>query len=151
MKNLQREEKSERREEGYKNLLIWNKSILLYRKIFNFTKFFPEEEKFGLISQIRRCSVSIPSNIAEGYGRLSPQSFKSFLKIALGSLYELETQMILSKDNGYFIDDNELFENILELKKMLFSFIKKYKFLLTSRFSLFSSLYPIPKRDWMPL
>lgn len=125
MKNLQRKVNSEKREEGYKNLLIWQKSIHLYNKVFYLTKNFPEDEKFGLTSQIRRCAVSIPSNIAEGYGRMLPKSFKSFLRISLGSLYELETQIILSIDSGYCENAESVLDEILELKKMLFAFIKK--------------------------
>ncbi len=101
MKNLQRKEKSEKKEEGYKSLLIWQKSILLNTLIFEVTKTFPYEERLGITSQIRRSAVSIPSNIAEGFGRMSKKSLSAFLKIALGSVYELETQILISKTQGF--------------------------------------------------
>jgi four helix bundle protein len=108
-------------------LLIWQKSIFLSHKIYEITKKFPDDEKFGLISQIRRCAVSVPSNIAEGYGRMSNKSFSSFLKIALGSLYELETQLVISKNAGFYREEKDLKVLILEIKRMIYSLIKKIK------------------------
>ena len=77
------------------NLKIWKKSIDLTKSVYLLVAELPTEEKFGLISQIKRCSVSIPSNIAEGAGRNSSKEFKYFLSIANGSTYELQTQLIL--------------------------------------------------------
>lgn len=77
------------------NLKIWKKSIDLTKSVYLLVDELPTEEKFGLISQIKRCSVSIPSNIAEGAGRNSSKEFKYFLSIANGSTYELQTQLIL--------------------------------------------------------
>lgn len=74
---------------NFKNLLIWQKAMSLVTRIYEVTKSFPKEETFGLTSQIRRCSVSIPSNIAEGSGRASNTELIRFLNIATGSLFEL--------------------------------------------------------------
>ena len=86
---------------GYKDLTVWNKSIDLVKKIYKLTKIFPNEEKFGLSNQMRRASVSIPSNIAEGSSRNTNKGFKQFIYIAKGSLCELETQIIISKELNY--------------------------------------------------
>ena len=110
---------------SYKELLVWQKSMNMVTQIYDLTKTFPEEEKFGLISQMRRCSVSIPSNIAEGWGRLSRKNYIQFLRISRGSLYELETQILITKQLNY-INDSESVENlIIEISKMLNSLIKK--------------------------
>ncbi len=85
----------------YKDLNIWKRSVKLATKIYEVTSHFPKEEKFGLISQLRRCAVSISSNIAEGAGRPSDKSFHYFLGIAYGSLCELETQMIIAHNLNF--------------------------------------------------
>ena len=82
----------------YKDLTVWQKSMLLARRVYEITTHYPPDEKFGLVSQMRRCAVSIPSNIAEGYGREGGREHSHFLFISLGSSNELETQMILSHD-----------------------------------------------------
>ena len=76
-------------------LIIWKKAINLAKSVYLLSNELPNEEKFGLISQIKRCSISIPSNIAEGAGRNSKKEFKYFLSVANGSAYELQTQLIL--------------------------------------------------------
>ncbi|MBS1686697.1 MAG: four helix bundle protein [Bacteroidetes bacterium] len=81
----------------YKQLKVWSKAIDLVVDIYRATSAFPTEEKYGLISQMRRCAVSIPSNIAEGAGRNFDKEFCHFLSIAHGSSYELETQLIVSE------------------------------------------------------
>ena len=88
--------------ESFKDLIVWQKAMKLVRVIYKNLDL-PDEEKFGLQSQIRRSSVSIPSNIAEGWGR-SSKSFVNFLKIARGSLYELETQVLILIDLNYIED-----------------------------------------------
>lgn len=112
----------------YKDLLIWQKGILLAEHAYVLTKDFPQDEIYSLTNQIKRSAVSISSNIAEGYGRNSTKSYVNFLKIARGSLYELETQLILA-DKFNFISDKtmlkEVFSEIEEESKMLNSFIKK--------------------------
>jgi|TARA_B110000908_G_C9875042_1_gene280057 four helix bundle protein len=112
----------------YYNLDVWVESRLLSVKIYNLTKNFPKEEQFGLTSQIRRCSISVPSNIAEGCGRNTPKDTIRFLYIARGSLYELETQLFLSSDLG-FIKKSELddvLEHVVVCKKLINGFIKYY-------------------------
>lgn len=91
----------------YKDLKFWQLSRTFCKDVYVVTKSFPNDEKFGLISQLRRASVSVPSNIAEGASRSSNKDFKRFLRISLGSCYEIETQLLLSCDLG-FIDTKEL-------------------------------------------
>ncbi|MFY7669952.1 four helix bundle protein [Tenacibaculum sp. MEBiC06402] len=107
----------------YENLKIWEKAMSLVEEVYSVIKLMPEEEKYGLVSQIKRCSISIPSNIAEGAGRNSKKEFKHFLSIANGSTCELETQILLSVRLKFI--KNEQVINILnlcnEVKKMNFS------------------------------
>ena len=95
--------------------------------VYQITGAFPNEERFGLTSQIRRCAVSIPSNIAEGSSRDSSKDFSRFLRISIGSSFELETQLLLSKDLGFISesDFDAVIEVLNEIQKMLNSFIKK--------------------------
>jgi four helix bundle protein len=86
---------------NYKGLKVWQKSYQLCLEIYRITKGFPKEERYGLTSQIRRAAVSVPSNIAEGYGRKTTLEYIRFLYIAYGSNCELETQILLSGDLGY--------------------------------------------------
>jgi four helix bundle protein len=109
------------------NLQIWEKSMNLVEEIYEITKKFPNEERFGLISQMRRCAVSIPSNISEGYGRKSPKEFLQFLCIARGSLCELETQIIIAKRLKFLQEEEKLLSLISEIHKMLHSFSEKLK------------------------
>ena len=83
--------------ETYKDLIVWQKSINLIKELYLLTSTFPNEEKFGLVSQMRRCSVSIASNIAEGYARKNKRENAQFVNISFGSATELETQIIISK------------------------------------------------------
>ena len=83
---------------SYKELVVWQKAMKLVKEVFNLTEKFPRSELYGLISQMRRASVAIPSNIAEGYGRRSIKEYRQFYSIAYGSGLELETQLIISKD-----------------------------------------------------
>ncbi len=111
----------------FKKLQVWQIGMDLAKEIYQLSKLFPKEELYGLTSQIRRASVSIPSNIAEGSQRKSNKEFANFILIAKGSLAELETQIILAKELNYL--DEETLENILEqldkLNRMLFSFRRK--------------------------
>ena len=113
----------------YKDLIIWQRSVEFATSIYRVTSEFPSEEKYGLISQMRRCSVSIPSNIAEGAGRSSDKEYQRFLDIAYGSAYELETQIFISSNLGFIDpDDFEILTNeINEIQKMIFSFNRKLK------------------------
>lgn len=86
----------------YRDLIVWEKSMNLVLKLYMITNLFPEEEKFGITSQLKRSAVSVPSNIAEGFGRNHTKDFIRFLRIANGSLYELETQIDLCFKLKYF-------------------------------------------------
>ncbi|MCK9211140.1 MAG: four helix bundle protein [Ignavibacteriaceae bacterium] len=112
---------------SYKDLIVWQKSMDLVESIYRITEKLPSKENFGLISQMRRAAVSIPSNIAEGYGRQSRGSYVQFLSIARGSLLELETQIELCVRLKYFkqIDSEKILSDILEISKMLTSLISK--------------------------
>lgn len=114
---------------NYKQLKIWELAMEIAREIYAVSALFPSEEKFGLVSQIRRSAVSVPSNIAEGSGRGSDNEFRHFLEIALASTYELETQLILSEQLKMTAEQNvaTIQEKISELEKMIVGFIKKLK------------------------
>ncbi len=113
----------------FRDLLIWQKSMTLTTQIYHFTSNFPKEEVYGLTSQIRRSSISIPSNIAEGYGRESDKEFLRFLSISIGSLFEMQTQLEIAKNIAYLNEAqfNNLYENSREVERMIVSFIKKIK------------------------
>ena len=116
--------KGEGRRNSYRDLIVWQKAIRLAEKVYRFSARFPKEELYGLTTQIRRCAVSVPSNIAEGRGRGGDKEFVRFLQIALGSLYELQTQLELAKMLGYGDENVEkLIELTVELEKMLNSLI----------------------------
>lgn len=108
-------------------LNVWNESMILVEQIYAITKDFPSEEKFGIISQMRRCAVSIPSNIAEGAGRNGKGEFKHFLSIANGSAYELQTQIELSKRLGFLSLQiaPELLDKIDKIQKKNFNLQKR--------------------------
>ncbi len=112
---------------NFRELQIWQKSHQFTLKTYLFTKNYPKEELFGLTSQMRRSSASIPTNIAEGCGRNTNPDFKRFLVIASGSSAELEYQLILSKDLDYIseLTFNKLEKELIEIRKMIHSFIKK--------------------------
>lgn len=110
-------------------MMVWEKSHHLTLEIYRVTKKFPGDEKYGLISQMRRSSASIPTNIAEGSGRGSDAELKRFLQIAMGSASELEYQLLLSHELD-FIEVayyQKLHSQTTEVKRMLVSFIKKLK------------------------
>jgi four helix bundle protein len=86
---------------SYRDLEVWRKALSLAKDVYNATGAYPKDEKFGLVSQMRRAAVSVPSNLAEGHARSGGGEFKHFVSIAMGSVAELETQVILSKDLGY--------------------------------------------------
>ena len=86
---------------AFRDLLVWQKSMDLTQEIYSLTATFPKSETYGLTSQMRRCAVSIPSNIAEGAGRATRRDFANFVVIARGSNFELETQIILAERLGY--------------------------------------------------
>ena len=105
-------------ETGYKRLKIWQLVKIVYTKI----RLFPKEEQFALCDQLRRAVVSIPSNIAEGYGRDTHKDFAHFLSLARGSLFEVDTQLSVAVDLGSMKPDVGLENSIEELSKMIASF-----------------------------
>ena len=110
----------------HKDLNVWKEAMGLVKEIYSLTTDFPREEIYGLVSQIRRAAVSIPSNIAEGAARGSHKDFIRFLYIALGSLAELETQLLLSAELGY-MNNNEISGCIDDIRKMLLGLIKSLR------------------------
>jgi four helix bundle protein len=106
---------------SFKNLIIWKESMKLTVEIYKVTGTFPSDEKYGLTSQIRRASVSVPSNIAEGSSRSSDKDFSRFLSISLGSAFELETQIIIAKE--LHLMETSVFEKIIlnlgDIQKMI--------------------------------
>lgn len=111
---------------NFKELNIWTKSIDLSVETYELTKRFPESEKFGLISRLKRCAVSIPSNIAEGSSRSSNKDFARFLQIALDSAFEPETQLIISEKVFTIekVKTYELKQQVIEIQKMINGFKK---------------------------
>jgi len=106
---------------SYKDLQVWRKGMALVKEVYRITRAFPTDERFGLISQMRRAAVSVPSNIAEGQARRSTSEFIQFISQAEGSVAELDTQLILSEELGYCPvgEAAPAMELISELKKML--------------------------------
>lgn len=119
----------EKEKKAYIDLDVWKEARALANNIYVATQLFPKEEMFGLISQMRRCAVSVPSNIAEGCGRNHAKDSIQFFFIARGSIYELETQLYISFDQNY-IDEAMLKSTLLKLettRKLLNGFIKYYQ------------------------
>ena len=105
---------------SYRDLIVWQQAFLITEEVYKLTQKLPSSERFGLISQLQRCAVSIPSNIAEGQQRNGPKEFKQFLGIARGSAAELSTQLLLV-NKIYSIETNDLVERIEGVQKMLFA------------------------------
>ncbi len=112
---------------SYRDLIVWQKSVNFVTQIYVVTRDFPREELYGLTAQIRRSAVSVPSNIAEGYGRNSRNDYARFLQIANGSLYEIQTQLEISLNLSYLSESrfNEIYEQSREIERMLSSLIRK--------------------------
>ena len=104
---------------SYEDLMVWQKSMLLAKKVYSVQKGLPKEELFGLGDQIRRSVVSVPSNIAEGFGRGSDAEFARFLSIARGSLFEVKTQLQLASELGFLKIESELIELIDDVGKLI--------------------------------
>lgn len=111
--------------ESYKQLKVWQKSVELVKEIYKITDKFPKSELYGLVNQMRRCVISIPSNIAEGYKRRNLGEYIHFLSIADASAAELETQIIIAKDLYPKIDFGKAESLLDEVQKMLITIIKK--------------------------
>ncbi len=114
---------------NFEKLLFWQKSMVLAKDLYLLTLEINKDEKFGLISQLKRAAVSIPSNIAEGSARKSNKEFGHFLDISLGSAFELQTQLILTKELGLVNDEkvSAILVNLSEIQKMIFTFKNNLK------------------------
>ena len=105
--------------QDFRSLVVWQKAVAFVTEIYRFTQSFPNEERFGLTSQIRRAAISIPSNIAEGQGRLTRGEFRQFLGQAKGSICEVETQLIIAQNLCYLTDSQPLLEQLHEVARLL--------------------------------
>jgi four helix bundle protein len=110
--------------DSYRKLIVWQKSFELVKEIYTLTDTLPKDEQFGLVSQMRRCAVSIPSNIAEGQQRNNAKEYRQFLGIARGSAAELSTQLLLVQEL-HNKDVRALVEKAESIQKMLFSLLQK--------------------------
>ncbi|MEW6093557.1 MAG: four helix bundle protein [Chloroflexota bacterium] len=110
---------------NYRELIVWQESIQLAKVIYKLTEKFPRTEIYALSDQIRRAAVSVPSNIAEGQARKAPGEFRRFLHISLGSLAEIDTQLVLAKEFGYLaaVDTLAVEAQIQNLRKKLYALI----------------------------
>jgi four helix bundle protein len=115
--------------ESYQDLEVWKQTKTLVSEIYRITKTFPKEEQFGLINQLRRAAVSIPSNIAEGCGRNHFKDSLQFFFISRGGLYEVETQILISADLGYIIDEDKILilDKVKNCKRLLNGFINYFQ------------------------
>ena len=113
----------------FRDLLIWQKSMDLVTEVYLITNLFPKEEIYGLTSQIRRSAISIPSNIAEGYGREGNKDYLKFLNVSISSLFEMQTQLEIAYNLKYLneIQFNKINEESKEIERMLSSFIRKIR------------------------
>ena len=103
----------------FRELIVWQKAMEMVTEVYRQTKSFPKEEVYGLTSQLRRAAVSVPSNIAEGQGRLTSGEFRQFLGNAKGSLAELETQLMIARNLCYLADPQPLLEQTSEVARLL--------------------------------
>ena len=110
----------------HKDLDVWKKSMDIVERVYRRTERFPDSEKYGLTNQIRRCAVSVSSNIAEGAARNTDKEFVQFCYIALGSLSELETQLLIAERLKYS-QNIDILENVVEIRRMLLGLIKYLK------------------------
>jgi four helix bundle protein len=133
----------------YKDLLVWQKGMNLAKLVYKLTMRFPSDERYGLISQLRRAAVSVPSNIAEGQARRGTNEFLQFLSIAEGSLAELDTQLLLSVELGFAqrLDVEPALKEVDELQKMLVALKRK----LASFSPLATRHSPLPSKSHSPL
>ena len=108
-------------------LETWKESIALVKAVYAATQIFPKEETYGLVSQLRRAAISVPSNIAEGAARTGRREFAQFLNVARGSLSELETQLIIAVELGYIDGDNDIFSRLDKVSRLLTGLHKSVK------------------------
>ena len=112
---------------SHRDLDVWKKSVTLVSEIYTVTRTFPPEEMYGLANQMRRAAVSVPSNIAEGAARDSQKEFLRFLSIAIGSLAEMETQVLIAKNLKFLDTENHLCNEIEQIRRMLHGLINGVK------------------------
>jgi len=112
---------------AHKDLDVWQVSMELVKDVYSITKNFPSDERFGLVLQLRRAVVSIPSNIAEGASRQSGKETIQFLYFALGSLSEVETQVVIARELDYFKEIGPVLGKILRVRMMLLALVKRLK------------------------
>ena len=110
--------------QSYRDLIAWQKAMAMVTHVYEITKVFPDDEKFGLTSQMRRCAVSVPSNIAEGHSRNSQAEFRRFLSIARGSNAELTTQLMIANNLGYLPDSTTSLKMVDEVGRIISGLIK---------------------------
>lgn len=110
---------------NYRELIVWQDAIKIAKAVYKLTEKFPKHENYALADQLRRAAVSVPSNIAEGQARKAPGDFRRFLHIALGSLAEMDTQLVLAQEFGYLFkeDVDTMDEQIQNLRKKLYALI----------------------------
>lgn len=123
IKNLKMQEMKNEKH-NFRELNIWKNGMSIVKEVYLITSQIPDDERFGLISQLRRCSISVPSNIAEGSGRGTAKDFSHFLSISLSSSYELETQLILAQDL-FGINSEQIIVSVNELQSMIIGFKKR--------------------------
>ncbi|MBQ7647666.1 MAG: four helix bundle protein [Paludibacteraceae bacterium] len=113
---------------NFRELIAWQKAMQLTKKVYFLIKAFPDSERYGLISQIQRAVVSIPSNIAEGAGRPTQKELVHFLSFSLGSAYELETELLLAGELGYIDAEQseQINAEVIEVQKLVYSLMKKF-------------------------
>lgn len=113
---------------NFRELIAWQKAMQLTKQVYVLTKAFPASEQYGLVSQIQRAVVSIPSNIAEGAGRPTQKELVHFLSFSLGSAYELETELLLAGELNYINveQSKQINAEIVEVQKLVYSLMKKY-------------------------
>ncbi len=113
---------------SYKDLMIWQRSIILVREIYELVNEFPADERYGIVQQIKRAAISVPSNIAEGAARNNSKEFRQFLGIALGSLAEIDTQLIIARDLSFIKDitrHEKIEKEIGEVRAMTLALVNK--------------------------
>jgi len=118
---------------NHKDLAVWKESMKLVKEVYLLLKSYPSYEQFGICSQMRRAAVSIPSNIAEGAGRNSDKELLRFCLISQGSLAELETQLLISAELNYIKSNNDIFEQLITVRKILSGYISYLNTKLTKQ------------------
>jgi len=113
--------------QDFRGLVVWQKAVAFVTELYRATRSFPDDEKFGLTSQLRRAGVSIPSNIAEGQGRLTRGEFRQALGHAKGSICEVETQLVIAQNLGYLKKPERLIEKLHEVARLLNGLLNSLK------------------------